>query len=142
MSFHINSESIESERLDGEVIVISLSTGSFYSMSGAASDVWTLLEGGADAAQIETALSSVFAGEIPSGDIENFIAHCVGLGLIVEVEGQPQAVSTALPDDYVRAGYVTPTIGEFTDLQDLILVDPVHESSLLGWPHAAQGEDG
>ena len=36
-----------------------------------------------------------------------------------------------------RVPYVPPVLEKFTDMQDLILLDPVHEVSERGWPHAA-----
>jgi hypothetical protein len=42
-----------------------------------------------------------------------------------------------LPDDYSRAGWIEPTLEVFTDLQDLILVDPIHDASDLGWPRVS-----
>jgi hypothetical protein len=30
-----------------------------------------------------------------------------------------------------------PPISKFTDMQDIILLDPVHEVDARGWPHAS-----
>ena len=40
--------------------------------------------------------------------------------------------------------FVPPTLEKYTDMQDLVLLDPVHEVDERGWPHAqaaAQSDD-
>jgi hypothetical protein len=39
-----------------------------------------------------------------------------------------------LPDDFVRNSWNSPTLKVYKDFQDLLLVDPIHDTSLTGWP--------
>ena len=34
-----------------------------------------------------------------------------------------------------RLPFVNPTLTKFTDMQDLLLLDPIHEVDEMGWPH-------
>jgi len=36
-----------------------------------------------------------------------------------------------------RVPFVSPSFTTFTDMQDIILLDPVHEVDTQGWPHAS-----
>ena len=66
-------------------------------------------------------------------DIEAFISHILSENLIEDCS-QPNLNEVKLPSDYLRNKWVSPNLIEFSDLQDLILVDPVHDASLQGWP--------
>jgi hypothetical protein len=51
--------------------------------------------------------------------------------------GQPAADSTEV-NSGVRPTFESPTLAKFTDMEDLLLLDPVHEVSPdQGWPHPA-----
>jgi len=45
-----------------------------------------------------------------------------------------------LPEDYDHASWSRPVLQAFTDLQDLLTVDPIHDSSLEGWPQLKDHE--
>jgi hypothetical protein len=57
-------------------------------------------------------------------------------GLVVPLEED-----AASPDSTNRqplpepSGFEPPVLEKFTDMQDLILLDPVHEVDERGWPH-------
>jgi hypothetical protein len=42
--------------------------------------------------------------------------------------GQP------LPADVLPAAFVAPVLHKHTDMQDLLLLDPIHEVDETGWP--------
>jgi hypothetical protein len=44
------------------------------------------------------------------------------------------AGSAATPGPGTRAPYAAPTLQKHTDMQDLLLLDPIHEVDETGWP--------
>ncbi len=131
----VNESDVSHERLDGEVIAIHQRTGRYYSMSGPAADCWTLMLPGVSVTTLVADLRAAFGSDaITLEAVRPFLESCLRAGMvrIVESDGTEQA---ALPDDYPRAAWVDPFLEEFDDMQDLILVDPVHDTSELGWPH-------
>ncbi|MFT7393949.1 MAG: hypothetical protein ACI83Y_001624, partial [Candidatus Azotimanducaceae bacterium] len=42
-----------------------------------------------------------------------------------------------LPAETASAAWVAPSFEKFTDMQDLLLFDPIHEVQPSGWPRAA-----
>jgi hypothetical protein len=44
-----------------------------------------------------------------------------------------------LPTDYVRKGWEPPSLLVFDDLADLLLIDPIHDTSTSGWPTQKNG---
>ena len=130
----IDSANVSWERLAGEVIAIQLTTGHYYSMGGSAADIWSLLENGADLEGIVRKLAGFF--QLPDSarlEIEHFLDNAHAVGLLIEGESESHKEGE-LPNDYERLGWIPPLLQEYTDLQDLILVDPVHDTKAVGWP--------
>ena len=70
--------------IDDEVVVMSLDSGDFFSLSGTARDVWELIDGTRDRAAITDVLAQQYAGprEAIAGEIDAFLAQLAGAGLL------------------------------------------------------------
>jgi hypothetical protein len=40
-----------------------------------------------------------------------------------------------LPADYIRTPFMPPELEVFTDMKDLLLLDPIHAIGEAGWPN-------
>jgi hypothetical protein len=139
-AFRVVHENITQERLDGETIAINLVTGRYYSMSGPAADVFSGITSGTPFTVWWPAIQSVFGGTARAEDLTDFFDALVEAGLICSTE-EENSHTFALPEDYERSRWTSPVLSEFEDLQDLILVDPIHDTSNLGWPHVRDDSD-
>ena len=131
--YKINSELVEHERLNGEVIIISFSSGKYFSLSGSAADIWTLSVEGISFPALITTLSARWQIDIEVKEIMEFLAECVHEG-IVDLTKVGTSTISELPEDLDRSNWNTPKLMIFGNLQDLIMVDPVHDASLIDWP--------
>lgn len=138
--FVLNGGSIAHERVDGEVIAIHMTEGHYFSMSGPAADVWSLLVDGYSAQEISTFLSGVFERVVEITDFEPFVSQLVAFQLIVPSQAQDAAVGAELPNDYERRLWSQPLVEKFEDLEDLILLDPIHDTNRLGWPYVGEAD--
>lgn len=144
----VNSPRVMHERIEGEVIVIDLATGSYFSLRDVGSEIWTEIERGATEQEIVATLAVRY--EASPEDIDNAVRRLVkelaGEGLIDSdgVTGEGSAGSTDMApfveSNGSRMAFSAPVLEKHTDMQDLILLDPVHEVDARGWPHAA-GDD-
>jgi hypothetical protein len=136
-SYEINAQDVTHERLDGEVVAINMRTGRYYSLSGPAADVWSLI----DQRLPQSAWLQLLKDAYPSGEdwtgIQEFVQRCIEAGLMRPCDST-SVTSTPLPGDFTRSPWTPPILEEFEDLQDLILVDPIHDITALGWPHVAE----
>lgn len=131
----IDQKNVSWERLSGEVIAIQLATGHYYSMGGTSADIWSLLAQGSNLETIIQILSSSYSLPVEAQiQIQHFLDNATAVGLLTVVEGVTPTIEINLPDDYIRTKWVEPKLQEYTDLQDLILVDPVHDTKATGWP--------
>jgi hypothetical protein len=127
------------ETIEGEVILIHLDTGTYYSLRGTGAEVWQALQLGA--AQAEIVATFAVAYDATPDEIGSSVARLTGQleteGLIEQREG---AASTSVPRQLSTAGgsFIPPVLEKHTDMQDLIVLDPVHEVGAQGWPQRAE----
>ena len=128
------------ERLDDEVIAINLETGAYFALDDVAADCWTLLVGGAGTTAIVDALCSRYDVEPATAtpDVEDFIATLEAEGLVVVDHDAASAPAAELAPVGDRRSYVAPVVNKFDDLEELLLLDPIHEVDDVGWPVARQ----
>jgi hypothetical protein len=135
----INSPAVVSERLDGEVIVISNQSGKYYSLGHSASDIWYLIQNFVSDSLWLEILANRYE-EIPDSaeiEIRKFLQVMQSENLIISSEFV-SSESMSLPQDIARGKWSAPELLIFGDLQDLLLVDPIHDTGEKGWPFASK----
>jgi len=118
------------QTVEEEAILIHMGTGSYYSLLGAASASWEMLTGGCSSAELAARLREVCSG-CPAGldqEVAAFLEELQRENLVVEGEGTG---AFPTPSSIV---YSPLTAQKFTDMQDLLLADPIHEVGEAGWP--------
>jgi hypothetical protein len=137
MPFRIRPSRVSHERLGDEVIIINLEKGAYYSGSGSAADLWTLIAAGASLEQAVNVLSRAYE-MTPSTirpDVERSVAALIAAEIIEPDSAGSAASHLELPAVDGRA-WSAPSFDEYTDMWDLIKLDPIHDVDETGWPHA------
>ncbi|CAN5635302.1 PqqD family protein [soil metagenome] len=121
------------ERVEDEVIAINLATGTYFSLRGSAADVWSLLIQDADVDGVSTAMSDAYGVDttVVVADVKNFVDDLIEAGLLVR-HSDAIAVPATLP--VAKTGYLAPTLETYDDMEELLLLDPIHEVDEAGWP--------
>jgi hypothetical protein len=133
--FRVIEEALEWERVNGEVIVISFASGKYFSLSGSAADVWHLMIAGIDETRLTELLTKSWSLDpLHPVEVRPFIDECLNEGLIEETNLEELNSYGELPNDLDRSKWITPQLMVFGNLKDLIMVDPVHDASLINWP--------
>jgi hypothetical protein len=141
LSLQANSQHVVHEAIDGETLVVQLTTGAYYSLRGTAHDAWELLV----AQHPIEAVAAELARRYPDADgvaqdVRRYADELVAEQLLVRSEGAKAnaAVSSPAPAAAPRAGYAPPRLETYTDMQYFLLLDPIHEvDDVAGWPHPA-----
>ena len=137
----VNTPHVIHETIDGEVIVINLASGNYYSVKGAGADVWDVLQSspGAEVGAIAAAVAQRYGrpSDAVEGEIAEFVTRLKDEELVATAEGA--ALSSIPPSNGLGGGddakaFDTPVLEKYTDMQDLVLLDPVHEVDATGWP--------
>ena len=142
MTYRVNSPQVISETVGGETIIVNLASGHYFSLQGTAVDVWRGLERGDAAESVVLELEQRYEagdGEIGAA-VQKLLDDFVAAELLVEeANGTGSVVVTPSQEAGERVPFVAPSFTRFTDMQDIILLDPVHEVDTRGWPHASAG---
>jgi hypothetical protein len=146
--FQINREKVIHQTIDGEVVMIDLHSGSYFSLLGTGAEIWGAIEKESTAQEIVDALALRYEAS-PEGlhqAVWELLDRLVREGLIspCEEDGHLPALGQAAGAGRGgRVGFEAPVLERYDDMQDLILLDPVHEvDPEAGWPHLpAEGAD-
>lgn len=130
----INSSGISCERLDGEMVIISFESGKYFNANTAAADILFLIENRIDQSLWAEILLSQFKNfNVGESNIHEFLTKLILENIVQETE-ESFFERVSLPEDYQRVEWKVPTLLVFDDLADLLLIDPIHDTSLDGWP--------
>jgi hypothetical protein len=135
----INSRSVVHENLEGEVILIHLETGIYYSFNGVGADIWAMIGNGLSIQQIVNKLLSRYhqTTEKIEPSVEQFVQELQNELLVVLAPVQQPGNSGSINDsgNDSKLPFQAPRLEKFTDMQEFLMVDPIHEVSDDGWPH-------
>lgn len=136
MRFRANSPYVISETIQGETIIIHLTTGTYYSLQGTGAEVWDAISAGASADEIGADLSQRYG--IAAAEAEATVVALIDDLQAEELIAASDATAreTAATTEPAAGPFVAPTLSKYTDMQDLVLLDPVHEVGDTGWPEA------
>jgi hypothetical protein len=130
--YKVNEDALSHELIDGEVVIIQFDTGNYYSLAGSAATIWQRLVHSASSSD----LAALFTAAPPGAESEiaAFVNELVSEGL---VHSDPDATlaAPALPASPPGSTYLKPELNKYTDMQQLLLADPLHEVQETGWPH-------
>ena len=131
----LNSPQAVGETVEGEAIVVNLGTGTYYSIKGDSLLLWEAIVAGATVDEIADAGAQATgeARDAIAAAVEGFCSSLTAQGLVVERDGEADSTSVDLSG--AGRGLLEPSYETYSDMQDLILLDPVHEVDERGWPH-------
>ena len=137
--FAVAGPHVVADEVEGEIIVINLDNGAYFSFRDSASLIWRmLLAGGASLDEMVEELCARYQGERE----EIFTATAAFVKVIeseglVAVSNAPRNPAPGVGGDrgtYDRVEFVVPTFEKYTDMEEFLLVDPIHEVDVSEWP--------
>ena len=139
--FLIDERRFAHEAVDGEVIIMDVEEGTYYALGGSACQIWPVLVSGVAFQEILDWAARRFPGDSgkASDAIETFLVALTDEGIISQRKVDP-GPSLAIPEPAGEA-FAPPTFEKYTDMQDLLTLDPIHDVEDLGWPHGARDPD-
>jgi len=139
---------VVSEVIDGEAVIIHMDTGSYYHLNRSGSLVWgALLERPHPGDQLQRLVGHAY--DIDPDDstllaqVDELLQDLVKEGLLIVAttaaadHAQATASSTTnpgLPGMVAGGAFEPPRLDVYTDMQDFLTVDPVHEVDAQGIP--------
>jgi hypothetical protein len=142
--FRINSPNVIHEIIDGEAVLVNLQTGSYYSIDKVGAVVWDYVEKGLSINQIVEMIAGRYEGEPTQIDqgIQQLFTQLQNEQLIVPIETPPANGHTPALDGtgQDKPLFETPALHKYTDMEDLLLLDPIHDVDETGWPNLPENK--
>lgn len=134
MHYRINLPRIAHETLDNETIIIDFDTGTYYSLRDTAYWIWLLIENALSVESIIAQITTYFIGDPEAIEVavRQFVGKLAEVGIILPTTASPRP--TASPLVAHQGPFTPPILEDHSDIQDLLLLDPIHEVSKQGWP--------
>ncbi|MFT4519072.1 MAG: hypothetical protein ACI9JM_001463 [Halioglobus sp.] len=131
-TFSINEPGVISEVIEGEAIILNFESGTYYSLNGSLQLLWEGITQGVNFGQLETLLTAHYPdiNDNPGDQIEKAIRQLLEEQLVVVSDrgpAEPAVVASGSGQDYQP-----PQLQKYTDLQELLLLDPIHDVDASG----------
>jgi len=118
-----------------EVVIVNLDSGIYYSLRNTAAQIWIRLQNQYSPDEILNDLNIMYS-QNETGiqkDLENFINRLITEKLVTETaENDHQPLPAPVPNG--KPVFKTPVVEIYSDMQDILLLDPVHDVDKAGWP--------
>lgn len=137
--FRVNTPTVTHETIDGEAVIINLDSGNYYSLVDVGSFIWELVEKGASASELHELVLQTYQGNATDVDrgVQELLAQLQQENLIVPVDGAGAFdLTEVLPSNngHERPSFNPPLLHKYSDMQELLLLDPIHDVDDAGWP--------
>jgi hypothetical protein len=140
--YKINTSKIVHETIDGEVIIINFENGNYYSLNAVGKEIWSCTERELIFLEIVNEIIHKYDGNLDGikEDINQLLTDLEKEELIIlnketEVE-KSKANSLKIEDNKgkEKLKYEKPGFQKYTDMKEMLLLDPIHEVDETGWP--------
>jgi hypothetical protein len=139
-AFRICTPSVVSEVIDGEAVIMDLRSGNYFSTTGAGALIWRNLETSRSYRQILQSLTANYKidSQTLTDAANRFLADLIANNLVEEIAVEESTDEYPRRDgpDVASAArlFDPPVLAMHTDMQDLLLLDPIHDVGPAGWP--------
>ncbi len=138
--FRINAPTVLSETIDGEVVILNLDSGNYFNTMGSGAVIWEAIQSGLALPAIEAGLAARYG--LPADEaravLGRFVEELSDHALIMPHDEAVVAdVNGATLFSEAGEAFTPPELGVHSDMQDLLLLDPIHEVDEMGWPAPA-----
>ncbi|MHB1160239.1 MAG: PqqD family protein [Chloroflexota bacterium] len=143
--YRINSPEVIAEIIDGEAVLVNLDTGDYYSLDKVGAEMWDLIISRSSVKEIVQTLVGRYDAE--PLDLEDAVLRLIEQlqqeELIVAARSDTgEGISRNAPTmeagaEEGRLRFERPVLRKYSDMQDLLTLDPIHEVDDSGWPNRA-----
>jgi Coenzyme PQQ synthesis protein D (PqqD) len=136
-----NYSAISYEDFGEEVVIVKLDSGVYYSLSSTAVSIWRLLETNIALDKIKHSLLVRYDADPTTIQqaLTSFLADLQTEELVTVESGEASYsdLDSELPEaGQQQSAFIKPELNRYTDMQELLLLDPIHEVDETGWPIA------
>ena len=136
--YALSARDVVVEAFPDETVAVNLATGRYYSLDLASVAGFELVTAGHPVGDIAAHLTAVYGADPATveSDVAAFVQQLLEQELVVPVTAGAAPVPLPAPTSpSATAGpYRAPTLAVYSDMEDLLLLDPIHDVDETGWP--------
>jgi hypothetical protein len=140
-SFECNAPDVVFENFGDEAVILNLRSGNYYSLDGVGMLYWEYLSQGVPPNQIAAHICGCYTASVDeaaiASDLDALFAQLHLEGLIRSSNTCRALADVTNGTTKLSAEYARPMLSKFDDVAEMLLLDPVHDVSEVGWPHPA-----
>ena len=147
--FRINEPKVIQETIEGESVIVNLVSGNYFSVDKVGAEIWENIEQGKSIDEILNHILCSYNGDPDNieNSIKKLIEEFVKEELVVpDSSGAIGSIKSSDTKGTIahgqKKGFEAPVLKKYTDMQDLLLLDPIHEVDETGWPNIKQDMTG
>jgi hypothetical protein len=142
LRFRINKPSVVYEEFDDELVLINLDSGNYYCFESVGAYIWGFVQSGASETEIVEEVVRQYEGSPSTIEdaVKLFLKELQEEGLIVP-DGTREAKTDkelyrqdAIGLGTEKINFEAPVLSKFTNMQEFLLVDTIHEIDYNDWP--------
>jgi hypothetical protein len=142
----INEPNVVHDTIDGETIILNLETGNYFSLDGTGVLIWEWIRMTGDwkPAVEKMAKENPGLDEEIRQSVSAFITLLMEENLLATAKNKDiTEISDELENSLILAArdYKAPVLNKYTDMQELLLLDPIHDVNEQGWPESKEASD-
>jgi hypothetical protein len=127
---------------DQEAAIINLKSGNYYSLDPVGAYIWAQIESAGTLDEVVAQVMNRYEGPMIdiTNEVNKFVDALQAEDLIVAAIDAPsdysaQRVRTDGIGNGGKIAFTAPVVERYNDMQELLLLDPIHEVDETGWPH-------
>jgi hypothetical protein len=137
--FRVNTPTVTHETIDGEAVIINLDSGNYYSLVEVGSFIWGLVEKGASPSEVQDLVVQTYQGDATDigRGVQELLDQLQQENLIVPADGAGALDRTQVTpsnNSHEKPSFNPPLLHKYSDMQELLSLDPIHDVDEAGWP--------
>lgn len=134
--YRVRTPTVIHEVFDDEVVIVNLDSGDYYSLSDAGAVCWNCLLAGCSIDETVDAISRRYEGESDEikAAVQNLVGEFEAADLVVRGVGDAPSPELNHAGIGSKPAFVAPVLHGYSDMRDLLLIDPIHDVDQTGWP--------
>ena len=133
--YDVMRPSVASEIIEGEAVIMDLRSGHYFSARDTGALIWDWLDTGHSDRQVAQRLAALCQIEEieAKAAVVTFISVLLAKNLVSHSAAR-EGVAAPEPESNTPMAFISPAIEEFTDMSNLLRLDPIHDVAEVGWP--------
>ena len=134
--YRVNSPQVIHENIDGELILVHMEKGTYYTTDEVGAVLWSLIESRCTVSEMQEGLAAQF--DAGREEIEAAVASFIELLVAEDIVRREDAAADRTPQpptpSAAKRPFRVPGLQSFRDMHDMLALDPIHDVEAAGWP--------